>query len=163
MVLSARGGIVEDNSIRGIGVQGAEANDNNAYGVAISNQFAGEPASTDVMVQRNNVEDVPTWHALDTHGGRRISFVDNTISGASRALFITAGVNGERPTGIRISANRMVAPTDPTLNDWAVTTFNGVDVIVTGNRAMGWPDGQFFNDYKGLSTDLTILDNVVTP
>jgi hypothetical protein len=161
MVLSSNGGLIENNLVRRIGVHGAEANDDNAYGIAVSHQLAGEPRSTDVSVHGNLVEDVPTWHALDTHGGQGISFVDNIVLGSSRAVFITGGVNGERATDIVIDNNLMVAPEHPTQNDWTVTTYNALDVAITRNTAVGWPTGHFFNDYTQASTGLTITANTI--
>jgi hypothetical protein len=161
MALSATGGIIEDNEIRRIGVVGAEDNDGNAYGIAVSHQFEDDPASSDVTVRGNIVEDVPTWHALDTHGGSRILFFRNEISGSSRAIFITGGPNGARSTTIGIESNLLTAPSDPTPNDYAITTFDSVDVTIRWNTAIGWPDDHFVNDYQDRSSSLNVGENTI--
>ena len=77
MVISGTGGRISGNTVSRIGVTGAGANSNNAYGIALEDQ--GLPVSSDLVVANNLVTDVPTWHALDTHGGHRITFVANTV------------------------------------------------------------------------------------
>ena len=90
-----------------IGVQ--LANGDNAYGIAVS-AYGGEPRSSDVTVTGNTVEDVPTWHGLDTHGGLRIAFTNNTVRRASRALFITTDTSGNRATDITVTGNVFGSP-----------------------------------------------------
>jgi hypothetical protein len=163
LVLSATGGIIEENEIRRIGTRGADANDGNAYGIAVSHQFDDDPASSDVIVRENTVEDVPTWHGLDTHGGSGILFFGNRIGGSSRAIFITGGPNGARASDIDIVDNVLLGPEDPTRNDYAITTYDTSDVRVRYNTASGWLDDHFFNDYTGLSTGVTIESNTIEP
>ena len=86
MLVSANGGRVATNTVRRVGVYGSGANDGNAYGIALST--TGGPVSQDVVVDSNTIETVPTWHGLDTHAGLRITFSNNTVSGAPRALFV---------------------------------------------------------------------------
>ncbi len=76
-------GTISSNTVQRIGVQ--LANGDNAYGIAVS-AYGGEPRSSDVTVTGNTVEDVPTWHGLDTHGGLRIAFTNNTVRRASRPV-----------------------------------------------------------------------------
>jgi hypothetical protein len=55
MVTSAKGGLVQGNTVRRIGVYGASANSNNAYGIAVSsNNPSVNPQSQDVVW-------TPTW------------------------------------------------------------------------------------------------------
>jgi len=159
MVISGTGGRISENTVARIGVHGAEANDNNAYGISLEDQ--GLPVTTDFTVSGNTVTGVPTWHGLDTHGGQRIAFTGNAVSGAPRALFITTGSG--RPTDITVSGNLFGSPAPATDNLLAVTTYDSVNVTVTGNTAAGWPAGQFFEDYRGLSTGLVVSGNTETP
>jgi hypothetical protein len=145
MVISGQTGLVDANTVSRIGVHGAEANSNNAYGISLEDQ--GLPVTADFTVSGNTVTDVPTWHALDTHGGQRISFTNNTVYRSSRALFITTGSG--RPTDITVTGNLFGSPAPVTSNLLAVTTYDSVNVTITGNTAIGWPAGQFFEDYRG--------------
>lgn len=161
MVISAAGGRVDGNVVRRIGVNGASANGNNAYGIAVENE--GGPVSADVVVDGNTVADVPTWHGLDTHAGLRISFTNNTVSGAPRALFITTDGSGRRSTDITVTGNRFLSPAPVTTNLVTVTTYAATRVTVTGNSASGWGSAPFFYDYQGQSTGLVVSGNTVTP
>ena len=159
MLVSASGGRVDGNTVQRIGVVGSEANGGNAYGISISDE--GGPVSTDVVVNANTVEDVPTWHALDTHSGQRISFTNNTVRASMRALFITSTTG--RATDITATGNVFESPAPVTSNTRAVTTYDAVDVTVTGNTATGWGSAPFFVDYNNLSTGLIVSGNAVTP
>ncbi len=161
MVISASGATVDGNVVRRVGVRGAAANDNNAYGIAVSNE--GGAVSTDVVVNGNTVETVPTWHGLDTHAGMRISFTNNTVSGAPRALFITSDSYGRNAADVTATGNRFLSPAPATIGPKAVTTYATIDVTVTGNTASGWGTGGFFHDYQGLSTGLVVSGNSITP
>jgi hypothetical protein len=70
-------------------IQPGATGNGNAYGIVMTQQ-AG-PSSTDWLVDNNLIEDVPTWHGLDTHGGQRITFSNNTIRRCPRPIFITCG------------------------------------------------------------------------
>lgn len=161
MVTSANGGRVDGNVVRRIGVKGASANGNNAYGIGVSNE--GGAGSADVVVDGNTVETVPTWHGLDTHAGVRISFTNNTVSGAPRALFITSDSYGRNAADITVKGNRFLSPAPVTANLVTVTTYAATRVTVTGNSASGWGSASFFYDYQGLSTGLVVSGNTVTP
>lgn len=157
MVLSGQGGRVTGNTVQRIGVYGSSANQGNAYGITLS-ALSGSPMTTNVVVSGNTIADVPTWHGFDTHGGQHITFSNNKVSGSLRAVFITNG--GQRATDVSITGNVLVAPSNPTANDFAVTTYDTVNVSVTGNTANGWPAGQAFEDYKNASTGLAVHDNL---
>ena len=160
MVISGTGGRISGNVVSRIGVQGAAANGNNAYGIALEDQ--GLPVTSDFLVSANVVTNVPTWHALDTHGGQQIRFTGNTVRGSMRGLFITTSDSGQ-PTDIIVTDNHFGSPSPVTSNLCAVTTYDSRDVTVTGNTATGWGTGNFFRDYKGLSTGLVVSGNAVTP
>jgi hypothetical protein len=160
MDIAGSGDRIDGNTVRRIGVVGASANGNNAYGIAISNE--GGTLSSDVLVDGNTVETVPTWHALDTHAGQRITFSNNTVSGSPRALFITSDGAGRQARSITVTGNTLVGPQrapDPV----AITTYAAAGVTVTSNVARGWGAGNFFHDYQGLSTGLSVSGNSVTP
>ena len=80
VVFSAIGGSISGNTVRRIGytIPSSELPEgSDAYGIMVNDQ--GGAPSADVMVSGNTVEDVPTWHGLDTHGGQRISFINNIV------------------------------------------------------------------------------------
>lgn len=138
MVLSSTGVIVEDCVIRDIRCAPATMN---GYGVAYSN-LAGRPASTDGIARRNVIDGVPDWHGLDTHGGRRIRFLDNHVSHTNRAIFLTSDA-----ADCEVSGNVLDQPTRRRdvltrypYNMVAITVVPGVTGTTgAGNRIDGWP------------------------
>lgn len=155
MAVSVTGASIAGNHVARIGMR--LANGENAYGVAISN-YSGEPVSTDVTVTGNTVEDVPTWHALDTHAGVRIAFTDNVVRRSSRAIFVTLGASYVSVTG-----NQLLSPSPVTYNLSAVTLAGTDHVTITGNAWSADWDGRYVNDYGGNSTNLVVSDNTVVP
>jgi nitrous oxidase accessory protein NosD len=160
MVISGQTGQIENNLVQRIGVRGAAANDNNAYGVALTDQ-GGAPTS-DVVVTGNTIEDVPTWHALDTHGGLRISFTNNTILRSSRGIFITTSLSN-RSTDVIVSGNHLLVPAPVTFNLEAVTTYDTVGVTITGNTITGWGAGRAIEDFETMSSGLLVSNNIIDP
>jgi hypothetical protein len=166
MVVSGRGGHVDNNIIQRVGVMGSQANSGNAYGISLSRadgSLAAFPLTSDFTVIGNTVEDVPTWHALDTHGGQRITFSNNTVRRSPRAIFITADGSGRGSAGISVTNNRLGPPAPATTNLAAITTYSSVNVRITGNTASGWPRGKFFIDYLNQSTGLVVSGNNLIP
>ncbi len=161
MDISGSGDRIDDNVVRRIGVVGASANGNNAYGIAISND--GGTLSRDVVVDGNTVETVPTWHGLDTHAGQRITFSNNTVSGSPRALFITSDSYGRSAANVSVTGNRFLSPLPATTNLDIVTTYDVDGVTITDNTASGWGRASFLNDYLGKSTGIVMSGNSITP
>lgn len=160
MILSGLGGTISHNTVQRIGVVGSGANSGNAYGIALSDTEA--PATSGISVDRNTVTDVPTWHALDTHGGRNLSFTNNTVLRSSRGIFITTDNLGNRATGVLVQGNNLGSPAPVTFNLAAVTTYDADQVTITGNSwSAGW-GGSYFGDYQGLSTNLVVSNNTVS-
>jgi hypothetical protein len=162
MILSGAGGTVEGNLVRRIGVNGAEANENNAYGIALTTQGDETPTS-DFWVVGNEVEDVPTWHAFDTHGGRRIVFSGNTVRRSMRGIFVTTDGAGNEPTSITIVENRLLSPAPITSNLAAITLYRARTVSILRNTVMGWGGGNFLRDFEGRSTGVVLDQNTVVP
>jgi hypothetical protein len=123
----------------------------------------GGAPSADVVVDGNTVETVPTWHVLDTHAGQRISFTNNTVSGAPRALFITSDSYGRDAADVTATGNLFLSPAPATTNLVTVTTYAVARATITDNVASGWGNASFFTDHDGLSTGLVISRNTVTP
>ena len=162
MVLSGRRGVIANNMVQRIGVRGSEANSGNAYGIALT-AAPGSAATSDFVVSGNNVEDVPTWHALDTHGGERVVFADNTVRRAPRAVFITTDDAGHEATSIVVTGNVFDSPDPVTTNLVVVTTYAAANVVVSGNTARGWGSAAFLHDYMGMSTGLVAFANSISP
>ena len=163
MVLSGTGGTIEGNVVRRIGVEGAEANENNAYGIVLTTQGTIEPPTVDFAVIGNTVEDVPTWHAFDTHGGSRIAFRGNTVRRSMRGIFITTDEAGHEPTNIAILDNRLLSPAPIDVNLAAITLFRAHIVAITGNTATGWGEGNFLRDFEDRSTRVVVDGNTIEP
>jgi hypothetical protein len=167
MVISGQTGLVDANTVTRIGVYGAEANGNNAYGIALEDQ--GLPVTSDFTVSGNLVTDVPTWHALDTHGGQRITFRGNVVRRASRGLFLTSSeASGSRASGVVVADNQFLSPDSVTFNLTPITLYAVVGATFTGNTISGWgsssPTSALpYYDYGGLSSGLTASGNTVAP
>jgi parallel beta-helix repeat protein len=66
----------------------------NAYGITFTSlvnaaDFIRDPRSVDCIAAMNLVKNIPTWHGLDTHGGNRCIFADNTVINCRRAAILT--------------------------------------------------------------------------
>ena len=66
----------------------------NAYGVTFtritsSSDTVRYPPSEDCSVVGGTIKNIPTWHALDTHGGQRITFRDVLVRECRRAAVLT--------------------------------------------------------------------------
>jgi Right handed beta helix region len=166
-VLSGQGGQVDGNLVQRVGVNGASANSNNAYGIDLeaiaSGNLTRDPSTSDYTVSGNTVEDVPTWHALDTHNGLRITFSNNTVRRAMRAVFITTDSLGNRSRDITVTGNQLLSPAPITTNIVAVTLYNVTTVRVTNNVEVGWGTTSPVYDYGGGSTGIVTSGNSVTP
>lgn len=167
MVISGTGGRISGNTVSRIGVTGAEANSNNAYGIALEDQ--GLPVSSDLVVANNIVTDVPTWHALDTHGGHRITFRGNTVRRASRGLFLTSSeASGSKATDITVSGNQILSPDPVTFNLTPITLYAVNGATFTNNTISGWGSSsptaaRPYYDYTGKSSGLSASGNTVNP
>jgi hypothetical protein len=137
MVLSATGGWIRRAKVRRIGVVGASANGNNAYGIALSQQLpASERPTSDFMVEDSLVEDVPTWHGLDTHSGVRCTFRNNTVNRCRHGIFIT-GYTTKRNIDVIVDGNVITAPTGA--DQYGITNVYGTGGRITDNTIKGYP------------------------
>jgi Right handed beta helix region len=164
---SGAGGLIDGNTVERIGVYGASANSENAYGITLtliaSGNLTTDPPTSDFVVRGNTVEDVPTWHAIDTHAGQRITFADNTVLRAMRALFITTDSLGDRSTNITVTGNQFLSPAPIASNIVAITLYETSGVSVTTNVEVGWGTTSPVYDYGGGSTGVVTSGNSVTP
>jgi len=172
MVVSSRGGRITGNSVQRIGLVGAEANGDNAYGIALSRDggdLAAAPRSADIVVSDNTVEDVPTWHAFDTHSGERITWTGNTSRRSRSGIFITGSTS---PSGMvrsldnDVSGNTFYAPTDA--GHYAITSVFSTGGSVGNNTLIGWLPGHEIltasgNDAEAAAENLTISGNTIVP
>ena len=116
------------------------------------------------------MEDVPTWHGLDTHGGLRISWINNTVRRVRRGLFITSSpASGAHATNNVITGNQLLSPDPIALATTPVTLATVYGAVLTNNTITGWGNGKTdtgkpWYDYLGQSTGLVDNGgNVVTP
>jgi hypothetical protein len=161
-VLSGRGGLIEGNTVQRIGMAGTGPGAN-AYGIDLeaiaSGDLAKDPPTSDIVVQGNTVEDVPTWHALDTHNGLRITFSGNIVRRAMRAIFITTDSLGNRSRDITVTGNQLFAPPRSVSGAIAVTLYDVDGVRVTDNAISRAWRGPPVYDYQGRSTDVVVSGN----
>ena len=165
-VVSGSDGLIRNNTIRRTGVVGYQANDMNAYGIALTD-FGGA-ITTRVQVLSNTVEDVPQWHGIDTHGGTYITISDNIVRRTNRAIFVTTSSNGRRASDIRVDGNALSQPTPRVdmastypYNENAITVYAADRVAGTGNAFDGWPKGNTL-DVLGGSTSVSFTGSVIT-
>lgn len=146
---SATDGRIEGCSIARIGVHGSGAHGNNAYGVILS-AASGQSPSARITVRGNTVTDVPTWTALDTHGGHQIAFVGNIVRRAYRGIF----VQGADARDAVVEGNDVEAGT---LADraWAITVHGTATAQVRNNTSRG------YGIYVLESSSVTIAGNSV--
>jgi hypothetical protein len=142
-------------------VVGAAANSNNAYGISASNTES--PVSSDVSISSNTVEDVPTWEALDTHGGLRITFANNTVLRSRRGVMLTSGVGNANATDIMVTGNQFLSPVSvPVGSQYAVAPVDTLNATITGNTISDWGFGHdLIRTYA--NTNLVYSGNTVSP
>lgn len=144
MLLSAKGGLLQDVTVRRVGMipAAALANQWNAYGIALT---AGEaPECHDVLVERFLVEDVPTWEALDTHGGQRLTFQDGTVRRSRRGVtFTSSNVNSaNKATDCKALRNQFLVPRARVDDDqYALVPLNTIRSVFQQNTITGWGVG----------------------
>ena len=141
MLLSITGGLVQYNTVRRVGMDGSSADQsNNAYGIAISSQDPSiDIKSSDVIVDRNIVEDIPTWQGMDTHAGVRIYFTNNIVRRCWRGFFITSDGSNRTNEDCIVQYNRVEAPT--TNDGYGIQLVNSDGGTFSDNNLIGWDDG----------------------
>ena len=168
LVYSGIGGRISGNAISRIGV-GVDVNgpdENNAYGIALSRiatpDFSADPRSSDFIVDHNVIDNVPLWHGIDTHAGRRITISDNVIRRAPRPIFVTVDGIGTHPEDITVIGNRIedgIEVPDGT-NLRAITLVNLERGVIEDNLVSTKYPKPWVYDYVGLdpagSVDVTI-------
>jgi nitrous oxidase accessory protein NosD len=162
MVISSVDGLISGNTVERIGVVGAAANSNNAYGIALTQAIASSPRSTDITVANNTVLDVPTWHGLDTHGGARITWTGNTVRGCRDGIYIT-GWPTNRALDNVIDGNFVY---NSGSNQYGITSVYSTGGQVTNNLISGWLAGHAIlktsgSDPTATAIDLTVSGNTI--
>jgi nitrous oxidase accessory protein NosD len=155
MALGGRGTLVKGCHVKSVRPRNAD-NSWNAYGIGLT--YSGSSGnSTDCIVEDCTVEDVPTWHGLDTHAGVRCTFRRNIVRQCRRGIFLTSG-----PTGTLVEANHLTAPTDPDgyciagapisyCRDIRGISVAGGSGVIRDNRGSGYSSSQWFNGISGVS------------
>lgn len=143
MVISGKSGVVRGCNIRDALMESG----GNSYGIAITdltNDEAGR--SEDIVVDSNYVINVP-WEGMDTHGGRRIRFVNNTVENCTVGIALVSG-NSSRIVAIEdcVVANNTVAygvggavgGTAVKLHGGRGNTMTPGTAVATGNTVTGF-------------------------
>ena len=172
MVFSGTGGRIANNTIQRIGPQTTPTTAVNAYGIALSRvataDLVAEPRSSGFVVDGNLIEDIPTWHGLDTHAGSQITFSNNTIRRTMRPIFITGDAAGYHPTSITVLANRIeqAEAFAGGMGSAAITLVGLTGGLITDNQvSRTYPTPFVYDDFVdgGGSTDVAISGTVATP
>ena len=143
-VLSGIGGRITNNLVERVGVIATGLPEDNgiyanSYGIVLEAMNpAVDPPCSDFVVSGNTVNDVPKWHAFDTHNGQRITFTGNTVRRSRSAFFITAA-GSPRATDVDVNGN--------TIYGFAGSAYGITFVFTTGgynrnNQIIGWPAGR---------------------
>jgi hypothetical protein len=156
-VYSGVGGRINGNTVRRIGYARTNLSMpgtlNNAYGITLDRDGAGftssSPYSSGFSVTWNLVEDVPLWHGLDTHAGQNITFSNNTVRRAARAVFITQDSAHDNPHNITFTGNHLES---------AITKSGGADT--RGITIVGLVGGQITNNGISSTYGGAIIDGV---
>lgn len=108
--LSAIDGLVADNMVDDV----VPHPSGDAYGISVSREetdsLTTDPPSSDIVISGNRISGIPAWEGLDTHGGQRIVFSDNVVTGCHVGIAVL---------GTDDASNHTVWPP--------------VDVTITGN------------------------------
>ena len=165
MVLSGLYGQILDNIVQRIGVYGAAANGNNAYGIALSRgvgDLTTDPRSSDIVVSGNTVDTVPTWHAYDTHSGQRITWSGNIARGSRSGIFVTG--SGSPSGTVRALDNDINGNTVYGFSGsyWAITSVFSTGGDVLNNTVVSWPAGQEILTTSGGDSEATAIDLTVS-
>lgn len=92
ITLSAMNGRIHHNHIATIG------STSSTYGIGIgrrnNDSSTTVPMSADILVDHNRVKDVTAWEGLDTHGGNRIVFDANIVTGCFVGINVGESSNG---------------------------------------------------------------------
>ena len=158
MVLSGSHCTITANDVERIDVNGSHGD--NAYGIALSNTTGGSAGapSQDCTISDNLVNDVPLWHAFDTHGGQHLTFTHNTAENSSRAFFMT---DSNAAGADNVVSDNLIVAGSATYNLIGITCYDEDGLSVTGNTIEGYPTGIL--NYQDSCTGLTQSGNTMKP
>lgn len=102
MLLSATGARVNFNKIENVTPgSGGTAPYLNAYGITFTrnatDSLVTDPVSEDCEAIGNDIDGVPTWEGIDTHGGKNIRILHNTVKNCLLGVGVVPS-NGPLPT-----------------------------------------------------------------
>lgn len=152
----------------------------NMYGVTVTrvygktgwedpNLTTGRP-SQDVIVAENHVWSCPTWKGLDTHGGRRIRFVDNIVENCFIGVGLDKGgfdaADGIAPARDILISGNLIRSSGATYMRAGVAAYghDATDaqifdgLVITGNTFDGWGG----NDTDGAISASNVRNLAVT-
>lgn len=144
--------IVSGNLVQRIGDQGcfpSVAAIHNAYGIVTSRiDTVSHVVATGTIIRDNEVTDIPTWHAYDTHGGQNHQWLRNISRRCNRGIFITS--SGSTSPGAQVITDNQLLqpwsgnsvyvafPSSP-FNMQAMFFIGGGPHTGSGNVIDGWP------------------------
>lgn len=156
MMISPRDGFIHNNIVKNL-VQGGELV--NSYGITVTDTGnTRADRAENIVIDSNIIDGVLNWEGIDTHGGKNIQVVNNTIKNCRTPIAITTGnVNRVTPPEQCIVANNYVERGNAG-TETAGIVFNGKSGGSLPDRYCSGTIGH--NVIKGFTKDL-ILDYFV--
>ncbi len=125
LILSSRFGDIDHNKIKGVIADGVVGT--NAYGITLTKNGGTEvrfPVSHHIGVDHNTLDDMRTWKALDTHGGRDLVFSNNIVTNARTGIGLVSfpdasggAGNGRAPIRVTVIGNTISRGTLVSVSD----------------------------------------------
>jgi hypothetical protein len=168
--VSCVGGTISGNTVRriGVGYDATPATAWNAYGITVTSN-PGERVSTDITVDDNLIEDVPTWIGINVHtAALRVDVTNNTTRRVRRPYFF-APIAPARLTSMTVTGNRAESAGAVVPGEAGIFINQSDGCTVTGNAiSADYPHpadgGEWHNyvlDHDSLSTALTRSGNTL--
>jgi hypothetical protein len=116
-IVSGKDGIIDNNNVHDIeGYSGGCGDTGCAYGISLSSagtsSLTAYPQSVDILVSNNIIKNVPHWEGLDTHYGKRISFVNNKVYDTKIGITVGGGSSPYETSYNLIIGNSFISSLD---------------------------------------------------
>jgi len=153
--LSAWNGNISGNYVHDI----VSPSGGGVYGIALSrlndDSLSVRPNSDDITVNNNRVHNVTNWEGLDTHGGNRITFNNNIVTGCLIGINVAPAQN---TADVSVFASQDIVISGNTIDSLVTDGSLGSGIIMGGAsatiRATGTISG---NTVRGYGRDTTAL------
>jgi hypothetical protein len=132
MIFSGRDGRIAHNTIRNV----VQSTFENAYGIALSRQhnksLTDAPHTTGTLVLGNIIDGVPGWEGIDTHAGKDIRILNNTVVNCMVGIAV---VPGWTPGGLMKYASTKIRVIGNTVDSKVKDGSRRPGILVVGARS----------------------------